>query len=51
MIFISDCQTDGNAKRKPNKQRKGEVEVKDADGANVKNIFSDIVMFQSCTPT
>lgn len=53
MIFISDWQTDGNAKRKPNKQRKGEVEVKDADGANVKknNTFSDIVMFQSCTPT
>lgn len=36
MIFISDWQTDGKAKRKPNKQRKGEVEVKDADGANVK---------------
>lgn len=35
MIFISDWQTDGKAKRKPNTQRKGDVEVKDADGANV----------------
>lgn len=39
-------------KRKPNEQGKGEVEVEDANGANVKKkkkdqILSDIMLFQS----